>query len=254
MGPGRIAELLEPFLPGAALSVFQLDQISTYIDILTRWNARTNLTAVRTPEEIVTRHFGESLFAASHLFPAHVGTGTPPVPMKDAPDRGSARGATGTSGDGQAANGQRLTTNDQRLKTNDRVIDVGSGAGFPGLPLKIWSPEIALTLIESSHKKATFLREVCRALTLTNVNVFPGRAEDHPPGQADVVSLRAVERFDSVLPVAASLVAPGGRLALLIGRAQVVAAQRLTPAFSWDSPAPVPASISRVLLIGYRRT
>src|SRR5208283_6083881 len=53
-----------------------------------------------------------------------------------------------------------------------RVIDIGSGAGFPALPLKIWAPHIHLTLIESNHKKAAFLREVARALTLTNINVI----------------------------------------------------------------------------------
>ncbi len=85
MDPARIAELLKPFLTpsgpstaledlsfragfspeeSAVLSPSQLRQISTYIDILLRWNARINLTAVRQPDQIVTRHFGESLFAA----------------------------------------------------------------------------------------------------------------------------------------------------------------------------------------------
>ena len=68
MDTARIAALLEPFLlqplPDAAL-----EQISTYIDLLRRWNARINLTAVRSPEAIVTRHFGESFFLARHLFP-----------------------------------------------------------------------------------------------------------------------------------------------------------------------------------------
>ena len=64
----RIAALLEPYLDGE-LTPSQLDQISTYIDLLLRWNARINLTAIRNPEEIVTRHFGESLFLARHLFP-----------------------------------------------------------------------------------------------------------------------------------------------------------------------------------------
>src|ERR1035437_693361 len=53
----------------AVLSPAQLQSISTYIDILVRWNARVNLTAIRDPEDIVTRHFGESFFAACHLFP-----------------------------------------------------------------------------------------------------------------------------------------------------------------------------------------
>jgi 16S rRNA (guanine527-N7)-methyltransferase len=264
MDPRRIAELLQPFLPGpAALSAFQLDQISMYINILERWNSRTNLTAVRRPEEIVTRHFGESLFAASQLFPAasHVGTGAPPVPSRR-PAREESQNALSANDDRPTTNDQRPTTsdgptgdegrmaNDQRPKTNDRLTDVGSGAGFPGLPIKIWAPKITLTLIESNHKKATFLREVCRALTLTNVNVFPGRAENHPPAQADVVTLRAVERFESILPASASLVAPRGRLALLIGRAQAESVSVLTPAFSWEPPISMPNATNRILLTG----
>src|SRR5579862_3828383 len=75
MDPARIAKLLAPFLAGApgvdpgSLSLNQVESISMYIDILLRWNARINLTSVREPEAIVTRHFGESIFAAWHLFP-----------------------------------------------------------------------------------------------------------------------------------------------------------------------------------------
>src|SRR5271157_340997 len=68
MDTARIAAFLEPFLE-LSLPESQLDQISTYIDLLLRWNARINLTAIRHPEEIVTRHFGESFFLARHLFP-----------------------------------------------------------------------------------------------------------------------------------------------------------------------------------------
>lgn len=215
MDPGRIAELLKPFLT-VPLSPSQLENISTYIDILVRWNKKLNLTAVCKPEEMVTRHFGESLFAAQHLFPgdARVGAGLRPA---------------------------------QAL-----MIDVGSGAGFPGLPIKLWAPRIHLTLIESNSKKATFLREVIRALTLTDVNVFSGRAEDFVGSAAEVVSLRAVERFESALPVAARLVAPQGRLTLLIGQAQVDQALKLAPGFEWPAPLPLPLSSSRILLIGTR--
>ena len=58
------------------------------------------------------------------------------------------------------------------------LADVGSGAGFPGIPIKLWAPHIELTLIESQNKKATFLREVLRTLKLDNAHVFGGRAED----------------------------------------------------------------------------
>src|SRR5215475_8067233 len=76
----RIAELLDPFLgpPDARrLASDAFDHISTYIDLLQRWNARINLTAIRNEEEIVTRHFGESLFAAMHLFPARISISAP---------------------------------------------------------------------------------------------------------------------------------------------------------------------------------
>jgi 16S rRNA (guanine527-N7)-methyltransferase len=212
MDPSRIAELLEPFLAGSPLSASQLQNISTYIDVLIRWNARMNLTAVRDPEEVVTRHFGESFFAARHLFPA------------------------------KAVELQRSPTL--------RVADLGSGAGFPGLPIKIWVPDVRLTLIESNQKKAVFLREVIRALTLTKVDVFAGRAEDLSAAYADIVTLRAVEHFDAALPVAAHLVARPGRLALFISQIQGGHAFTLMPDFRWSEPVPIPLSSRRILLIG----
>ncbi len=211
MNPTRIAELLQPFLgptDDQRLTANDLLSISTYIDILVRWNARINLTAIRQPEEIVTRHFGESLFAARHLFP--------------------------------------------RRRDAETLIDIGSGAGFPGLPIKIWAPDVRITLIESNHKKATFLREAARTITLTDINVFAGRAEDYKATPANVVTLRAVEHFEKTIPIAARLVAPAGRLALLISEAQLERAHKLTPGFTWQAPLPIPMSSSRILAVGVR--
>lgn len=244
----RIAELLQPFLGGstnavisselchsepakaggkpAFLSPFQLQCISTYIDILVRWNARINLTSIRDPEEIVTRHFGESLFAACHLFPS--ASSVPALSEASAPS---------------------VAEDFAR----PRVADLGSGAGLPGLPIKLWAPHIALTLIESNQKKATFLREVTRALILTDVNVYSDRAQTLPTHSTfDLVTLRAVERFANVLPIAARLVAPAGRLTLLIGTSQLHQAQTNLPDFSWQAPLAVPSSQSRILLVGCR--
>jgi 16S rRNA (guanine527-N7)-methyltransferase len=250
MDSARIAALLEPFLD-RPLAAPQLDHISTYIDLLLRWNARINLTAIRHPEEVVTRHFGESFFLARHLFP------------KSAPDSASIRAPEGAPSKlrlGGGVSGSTaywvLGTDHQPLTTDHctpRVLDIGSGAGFPALPLKIWAPHIHLTLVESNHKKAAFLREVVRALTLTNINVITGRAEllaarpDFP--RADVVTLRAVEHFDTILPQAVTLLAPKGRLALLIGAAQVPHLTTLTT-LNWHPPIPVPQSRTRVLSIG----
>ena len=216
METARIAELLEPYLaqPGpdstnksSPRTLDQFKYISTYIDILLRWNSRINLTAVREPEEIVRRHFGESLFTACCLFPN----------VDDQPPA--------------------------------RIIDIGSGAGFPGLPIKLWFPHAHVTLIESNHKKVAFLREVIRALTLMNIDVFSGRAETYSQ-LGEVVTLRAVEKFETALPIATELLVPGGRLALLIGEAQCQKAKDLKPSIHWSEPIPFPDSLNRVLLLG----
>ena len=243
MHPARIAELLQPFLSNchsepakageepAALPAAQLQSISTYIDLLLHWNARINLTAIRNEEEIVTRHFGESLFAASHLFPRVPSAFSAPSAVKGL--------------DVDVAEARRPTA-------EPRVADLGSGAGFPGVPIKLWAPKISLTLIESNQKKATFLREIARALTLTDVNIQNVRAETLPLSTFDVVTLRAVERLPKVLPTAASLLTPSGRLALLIASNQLDAARSHLPNLSWDRPIPSPQSQSRLLLIGHQ--
>ena len=69
MDEARIAALLAPFLAGEALSAAQLRQVAAYLELLQRWNRKINLTAVRRPEEMMTRHFGESFFAARSLLP-----------------------------------------------------------------------------------------------------------------------------------------------------------------------------------------
>ena len=129
------------------------------------------------------------------------------------------------------------------------MIDLGSGAGFPGLPIKLWSPDIDLTLVESNHCKATFLREVIRALDLRSVVVLTQRAESVSL-RTDLVTFRAVERFERILPVAFGLVKPGGRIALLIGEAQVESAKSMLPGIAWKNSIQIPSSKSRRLLIG----
>jgi 16S rRNA (guanine527-N7)-methyltransferase len=200
----RIAGLLSPFLGKANLSDVQLSAVRTYLELLLKWNAKINLTAVRSAEEIVTRHFGESLFAAIRIFP------------------------------------------DQNSEAS--LIDIGSGAGFPGLPAKIWAPGVLLTLIESNQRKATFLRETVRAISLNGVRIETSRAETLRI-QADVVTLRAVEKFESILPIAQRLLKRQGRSALLIGALQVQAAKAAIP-MHWQDPIPIPLSQSRVLLLG----
>jgi len=196
-----IAHLLQPFIE---LDKTRLRVISTYIDLLMKWNARINLTAIREPDEIVQRHFGESLFAAKYLLYQH------------APQT---------------------------------AIDLGSGAGFPGVPFAMLAPEVQVTLIESQQKKATFLKELIRALELKNVKVFSDRAESYP-GAADLVMLRAVEKFEQALPMAVRLTNAGGRIVLMIGSGQVESARRVGTDVHWSDAVPIPRSNSRELLVG----
>ncbi len=209
----RIAELLAPFLGKSSLSAHQLEQVSAYLDRLLLWNQRMNLTSVRDPEQIVARHFGESFFAGIKLL------------GREAPE-------------------------------GERAIDVGSGAGFPGLPIKILAPALRVRLIEAQHRKATFLREVIRDLALENCEVLPQRAEalaQAEPASADLVTLRAVERFHDVLPTAAQLISNKGRLGLLIGREQATIAATTLPSFEWEPEIHVPLSLLRTILIGRKR-
>lgn len=216
MDSARIADLLRPFLGERELSSAQVDALQRYLALLMRWNARMNLTAVRDERHIVTRHIGESLFTAHCVLP------------------------------------------DPEAKLN--VVDVGSGAGFPGLPLKVFAPAVDLTLIESQNKKATFLKEAVRALRLENTRVFGDRAErfaEQFGATADLVTLRAVEHFGAVLSVAASLVCRNeerpGKLALLLGEAQVELARKALSRFRWLPPLRIPLSQARCLLVGFAK-
>ncbi len=199
--PTRIAELLTPYLAGKPPLSHDppanlYHQLAAYLDLLLKWNARTNLTAIRNPEEIVRRHFGESLFAARHL-----------------PDSGT-------------------------------LLDLGSGAGFPGLPTQILHPNLSVTLAESQNKKATFLREVIRTLDLPT-QVWAARAESLPDQTTfDTVALRAVDRMEQAVVIASRLARD--RLAILTTRGHMPpqleqVAQALT--------ADVPGSQDGVLLI-----
>jgi 16S rRNA (guanine527-N7)-methyltransferase len=122
---------------------------------------------------------------------------------------------------------------------------VGSGAGFPGIPVAVYRPNLHVTLVESVAKKATFLREATRALP--NVRVLNSRVEtlgEH----FDWVVMRAV----APAPVLPRLVELAPNVALLV-TAKAVAELQHNPEISWQSPQPLPWSQGRVLLIGVPR-
>src|SRR5580693_7331883 len=109
------------------------EKFAAYLTLLQKWNARTNLTAIRDEEGILSRHFLESILCA-HKLPQHIVS----------------------------------------------LLDFGSGAGFPGIPIALIRPEISVTLAESQNKKAAFLREALRTLfseSVLNAKVHASRAE-----------------------------------------------------------------------------
>lgn len=131
------------------------------------------------------------------------------------------------------------------------LLDFGSGAGFPGLPIALCRPEIAVTLAESQGKKAAFLREAVRSLGVA-VQVHGGRAEAIATSYA-CVTLRAVDRMEEAVAAASTLLKPAGWLALMTSHSGVDRLQTSAgPGFSWSDAVPLPGSESRILSLGQK--
>jgi len=207
-----------PFsLDGMRLDERTVVQLEEYLALILKWNARINLTATRKPEEILQRHFAESVFAA-HLVPTKVKT----------------------------------------------LLDFGSGAGFPGVPIAICRPEIAVTLAESQKKKAMFLREVVRTLGL-KAEVWAGRVEAMADPVAarqlasgvpasrifDAVTLRAVDKMAQACELAVERLVSGGWLAVFATRKTETALDRLK-GIRWGTAVTIPGSEQEILRTGIR--
>ncbi|MGB8259619.1 MAG: 16S rRNA (guanine(527)-N(7))-methyltransferase RsmG [Terracidiphilus sp.] len=131
------------------------------------------------------------------------------------------------------------------------VLDFGSGAGFPGIPIALCRPELKVTLAESQGKKAAFLNEAVRTLGL-RAEVHSGRAETLAAGY-DCVVLRAVDRMLDALRSASRLVSPGGLLAPMTTADELERIEAAAGAeFSWLAPVPLPGGARRVLALGRR--
>src|SRR3974390_1661762 len=130
-----------------------------------------------------------------------------------------------------------------------RLADIGSGPGFPGLPLKILRPDLELFLVESNIKKGTFLAEVLRELGLTDARVLISRYEELGEELAplDFVCSRAVGEFGPFLEWAASDQLSAGRVILWIGGQDLEEARKSTQ-WEWQEPIPLPQSLRRYLL------
>jgi len=136
---------------------------------------------------------------------------------------------------------------------NGRLADVGSGGGFPGLPLKILRPGLQVFLIESNLKKATFLLEVIRELGLKDTQVIVRRYEELGEELAplDFVCSRALGEFPKFLEWAHSAQISASQVILWMGANDLPAIQKI-PIWEWREPIAVPNSLRRLLVVGTR--
>ena len=137
---------------------------------------------------------------------------------------------------------------------NGRLADVGSGGGFPGLPLKIIRPELRVFLVESDLKKATFIAEVIRELGLTGAQVLVSRYQELGEELAplDYVCSRALGEFPAFLQWACSGQIAAKQAILWIGARDLQEIQKIRT-WEWSEPIPVPRSLRRLLLVGTRK-
>jgi len=196
-----IRAVLEPY--DVALTDTQVEAVRRYLSMLIIWNQKLSLTALTDPQEILRRHFGESLFALRAL-PISIG----------------------------------------------RLADVGSGAGFPGLALKVGRPELDVVLIEPNSKKTVFLAEVSRVLGVS-IQIKRGRFEELAAEERtfDFITARALGDPHSLLKWSFGALKEDGLVVLWLGR-QGAEELFATTAWAWRKPIPIPESRRRVLLVG----
>lgn len=134
---------------------------------------------------------------------------------------------------------------------NGRLADVGTGAGFPGIPMKIARPDLDVLLIEPNVKKCAFLSEVLRELQL-DAYIIRGRMETSlaTDTQLDYITSRAVGQWDSTLEFGRHL-KPSGRLVLWVGEEAIAEVRTTRPqSWSWSDPIRIPRTIKRFLFVG----
>lgn len=155
---------------GLALSSAALGQLDAHLDLVVKWNAVHNLTAIRNKAKMITHHVLDSLAVAPHI------------------------------------------------PTGARLLDAGSGAGFPGISLAIARPDIAVTVIDSNQKKGAFLQQAVTTLRLPNVTVTTQRVEEfNAPDPLDIVISRAFSDLADFAALTRHLLAPAGRLFAMKG-------------------------------------
>ena len=154
---------------GIDFYVEQLDKFYKYMELLIEWNQKINLTAIIEPEEIILKHFIDSITILKYI-------------EKDA-----------------------------------KIVDVGTGAGFPGIPVSIMRPDLKITLVDSLNKRLIFLQEVIKELNLENIEIIHSRAEEFGQNKKyresfDIATSRAVANLSTLSEYLIPLVKIGGKV------------------------------------------
>ena len=154
---------------GVRFLVEQIEQFFEYMNLLIEWNEKMNLTAITDPEEIILKHFIDSITIL------------------------------------------------KELEDNSKIVDVGTGAGFPGIPLSIMNPTLKITLVDSLNKRLLFLQEVVNKLNLKNIEIVHARAEEFGQNKKyresfDVATSRAVANLSTLSEYLIPLVKVGGKI------------------------------------------
>lgn len=154
---------------GVSFFVEQLEQFFEYMKLLIEWNEKINLTAITEPDEIILKHFIDSITIL------------------------------------------------KEIKNDARIVDVGTGAGFPGIPLSIMNPTLKITLVDSLNKRLIFLQEVVKKLKLENIEIVHARAEELGQNKKyresfDVATSRAVANLSTLSEYLIPLVRINGKV------------------------------------------
>lgn len=152
----------------------EANQFYKYMNLLLEWNEKINLTAITEPDEIILKHFIDSITINKYLYNAN------------------------------------------------SIMDIGTGAGFPGIPLKILHSELEFTLLDSLNKRILFLEDVCKKINLQKIYCLHARAEELAKNkkyrqQYDVVTSRAVARLSTLLEYMLPFVKIGGKCICMKG-------------------------------------
>lgn len=156
------------------ISEKELEKFYQYMKLLIEWNKKMNLTAIIEPNDVILKHFIDSI------------------------------------------------TINKYIDEQSKVMDIGTGAGFPGIPLKVLNEDVKMTLVDSLNKRVQFLKEVGKQLELTNIEYIHSRAEELAGSslhrqQYDIVTSRAVARLTTLLEYMLPFVKIGGRCICMKG-------------------------------------